>query len=218
MSHIPNQPHRRSIRLKGYDYGREGLYFVTICVQDRVCLFGKVEDGKMVLNDFGEIAQQELLRTKDVRQNVEIDSFVVMPNHVHFIIHIMSDVVGRGKLHLPDDKNNDGKLYLPDDENGNIEEGEFDSPLPAASSVPSSVMPHGTSQTVGAIVRGYKSAVTKQLNTLGFSGKLWQRNYFERIIFRSELYDRVVNYIDNNPVMWKEDKFYLYCGGNNRRE
>lgn len=218
MSHIPNQPHRHSIRLKGYDYSREGLYFVTICVQDRVCLFGKVEDGKMVLNDFGEIAQQELLRTKDVRQNVEIDSFVVMPNHVHFIIHIISDVVGRGKLHLPDDKNNDGKLYLPDDENGNIEEGEFDSPLPPPSSVPSSVMPHGTSQTVGAIVRGYKSAVTKQLNTLGFSGKLWQRNYFERIIFRSELYDRVVNYIDNNPVMWKEDKFYLYCGGNNRRE
>jgi putative transposase len=218
MSHIPNQPHRRSIRLKGYDYSREGLYFVTICVQDRVCLFGKVEDGKMVLNDFGEIAQQELLRTKEVRPNVEIDSFVVMPNHVHFIIHIMSDVVGRGKLHLPDDKNNDGKLYLPDDENGNIEEGEFDSPLPAASSAPLSVMPHGTSQTVGAIVRGYKSAVTKQLNTLGFSGKLWQRNYFERIIFRSELYDRVVNYIDNNPVMWKEDKFYQYCGGNNRRE
>lgn len=218
MSHIPNQPHRHSIRLKGYDYSREGLYFVTICVQDRVCLFGKVEDGKMVLNDFGEIAQQELLRTKDVRQNVEIDSFVVMPNHVHFIIHIISDVVGRGKLHLPDDKNNDGKLYLPDDENDNKEEGEFDSPLPAAASVPSSVMPHGTSQTVGAIVRGYKSAVTKQLNTLGFSGKLWQRNYFERIIFSSELYDRVVNYIDNNPVMWKEDKFYLYCGGNNRRE
>jgi len=204
--------------LKGYDYSREGLYFVTICVQDRVCLFGKVEDGKMVLNDFGEIAQQELLRTKEVRPNVEIDSFVVMPNHVHFIIHIISDVVGRGKLHLPDDKNNDGKLYLPDDENGNIHEGEFDSPLPAASSVPSLVMPHGTSQTVGAIVRGYKSAVTKQLNTLGFSGKLWQRNYFERIIFRSELYDRVANYIDNNPVMWKEDKFYLYCGGNNRRE
>jgi len=204
--------------LKGYDYSREGLYFVTICVQDRVCLFGKVEDGKMVLNDFGEIAQQELLRTKEVRPNVEIDSFVVMPNHVHFIIHIISDVVGRGKLHLPDYKNNDGKLYLPDDENGNIQEGEFDSPLQPPSSVPLSVMPHGTSQTVGAIVRGYKSAVTKQLNTLGFSGKLWQRNYFERIIFRSELYDRVVNYIDNNPVMWKEDKFYLYCGGNNRRE
>lgn len=216
MFHIPNQPHRRSIRLKSYDYSRQGLYFVTICVQDRVCLFGKVEDGKMVLNDFGEIAQQELLRTKEVSPNVEIDSFVVMPNHVHFIIHIISDVVGRGKLHLPDDKNNDGKLYLPDDENGNIHEGEFDSPLPASSSAPLSVMPHGTSQTVGAIVRGYKSAVTKQLNTLGFSGKLWQRNYFERIIFRSELYDRVVNYIDNNPVMWKEDKFYQYCGGNNR--
>ena len=102
---LPTQPHRRSIRLKGYDYSQEGLYFVTICVQDRVCLFGQVEHKKMVLNEFGKIAQQELLKTTDIRVNVEIDSFVVMPNHVHFIVHISRDNARRGELHSPDNEN-----------------------------------------------------------------------------------------------------------------
>lgn len=224
MSHNPNQLHRRSIRLKGYDYSQEGLYFVTLCVHDRVCLFGRVENGFMTLSDFGKIAQQELLKTNDVRPNVEINSFVVMPNHVHFIVHIMRDEAGRGKLHLPEKENaivENGILHLPDEINieNNVDEirydeldvnqgecnlninnnqGECNSPLP---------MPHGTSQTVGAIVRGYKSAVTKQLNAMGFTGKLWQRNYYEIIVRTPESHERILNYIANNPANWKGDEF-----------
>lgn len=97
MLHSTNHPHRRSIRLKGYDYSQEGLYFVTICVQDRVCLFGKVVDvtspqygeGKcMVLNDVGNIAKQCLLDIPKHFPNVLLTDYVVMPNHVHFIIEI----------------------------------------------------------------------------------------------------------------------------------
>jgi hypothetical protein len=60
----PLKHHRKSIRLKGYDYSQSGLYFITICCQDRICRFGKVENGMMVLNQFGEIAHNEWKKTK----------------------------------------------------------------------------------------------------------------------------------------------------------
>lgn len=66
----------------------------------------------------------------------------------------------------------------------------------------------GPSQTIGAIIRGYKSSVTKQLGLLGFNEKLWQRNYFEHIIRDEQSYQNISNYIINNPLKWAEDKFY----------
>ena len=88
--------HRRSIRLKGYDYSQAGAYFITICTQDRACLFGDVVDGEMRLNDVGGMVHDEWLRTADMRPNVELDAFVVMPNHFHGIIILHPD--GRGTL------------------------------------------------------------------------------------------------------------------------
>ena len=120
---------------------------MTICVQDRNCLFGLVENGEMVLNDFGKIAPDELLRTNDI------------------IVHITYDISRRGELHSLNDGN--GNIQMETFSN----EDEFNSPQ----------------QTVVAIVWRYKSAVTKQLNVLGFSGKLWQRNYYEYIIRTPEI-------------------------------
>lgn len=81
-------PQRQSIRFCGYDYSQEGLQFVTICVKDKVCLFGNIVDDEMVLNDAGRIAYQEWLNTKILRKNVRLDEFVIMPNHIHGIIEI----------------------------------------------------------------------------------------------------------------------------------
>ncbi len=78
--------YRRSIRLKGYDYSQVGAYFVTICTRDKKCLFGRIVDGKMVLNGFGEVARDEWNETTNIRRNVELDEYVVMPNHLHGII------------------------------------------------------------------------------------------------------------------------------------
>ena len=74
---------RRSIRLREYDYSSAGAYFVTICTQNRECLFGDVVDGQMVLNRWGEIVRSEWLKTAEIRSNVVIDEFVIMPNHLH---------------------------------------------------------------------------------------------------------------------------------------
>ena len=67
----------------------------------------------------------------------------------------------------------------------------------------------GPSQTIGAIVRGYKSSVTKQLGIMGFDEKLWQRNYYEHIIRNEQSYNNISKYIINNPAKWQEDKFYI---------
>lgn len=92
MSRHPGTHRRRSLRLKGYDYAQAGAYFVTICTQNRACWFGEVVDGKMRLNVFGEIAREEWFRTGQIRPNVELDAFVIMPNHIHGIIVIRGNV------------------------------------------------------------------------------------------------------------------------------
>ncbi len=80
--------HRRSRRLKGYDYSRAGAYFITVCTRNRECLLGDIADGKTRLNDAGRIVAEEWMKSADIRNEIELDAFVVMPNHVHGIIFI----------------------------------------------------------------------------------------------------------------------------------
>ncbi|MBR4913190.1 MAG: hypothetical protein IKZ54_10185 [Bacteroidales bacterium] len=90
--------HRRSIRLKGYDYSADGLYFITICTKDKNHYFGRVIDGKMILNERGQIVKNEWLNTINVRQGeVILLEFIVMPNHFHAIVEICR----RGVSHTP---------------------------------------------------------------------------------------------------------------------
>lgn len=79
---------RRSIRLRGYDYSQAGAYYVTVCIQSRECLFGDVIDGEMVLNHYGHVVETEWLKTPMIRSYVDLDEYVVMPNHFHGILVI----------------------------------------------------------------------------------------------------------------------------------
>ena len=81
--------HRKSIRLKGYDYSQVGAYFVTICMNRRVCLLGDVVNGKMVLNDTGKLVDRWWVNLSGRFSNIELDQYVVMPNHFHGIISIV---------------------------------------------------------------------------------------------------------------------------------
>ena len=219
MTYNPNIHHRRSIRLKGYDYSQAGAYFITICCQDRdVSTFGEIVDGKMILNDYGVIAYNEWGNTPNVRKNVELDVFVIMPNHLHGII-IINDI-GRGELHSPDIKT-DSSIN---------EKGECNSPQPPRQGFRS------PSQTVGAIVRGFEGSVMRQINTyenrrgemlspnlktdssvneMGECNSpqpsqrsIWQRDYYEHIIRTDQSYQRISDYIINNPAKWEDDKFF----------
>jgi REP element-mobilizing transposase RayT len=195
-------PQRKSIRLKGYDYSQAGLYFITICCDDMKHRFGRIENGKMILNELGQIAHDEWLNTLSIRKNVELHEFIIMPNHMHGIIVLN----GMGELHSPE--NNDYNIMDECDsperdvmdgnktgefKTGECKTGECNSPLRSS---------------VGAIVRGFKSSVTKQIRLIGFDKKLWQRNYHDHIIRNEQSYLNIANYIINNPAKWEEDKFY----------
>lgn len=186
-SYDPKKHHRRSIRLKGYDYGQAGLYFITICCQDRICHFGRVENGIMHLSQYGQIAHDEWLKTPEIRPNVELGAFVIMPNHMHGIVCITYKMEG-----LPETTED---ISVQEDKNGDIVEAPSEKGL-------SRPPLRGPSQTIGAIVRGYKGSVTKQARVLGLVGKLWQRDYHDRIIWTKRAYNNISRYIINNPAKW----------------
>jgi len=106
----PESRHRRSVRLKGYDYACAGACFVTICTQDRACLFGEIENGKMLLNDAGRMVQSVWNELPVYYAGIETDAFIIMPNHIHGIIVITDPsttsaaavVVGAGPCACPD--------------------------------------------------------------------------------------------------------------------
>ena len=93
MKYNPAIHHRRSIRLKGYDYAQEGAYFVTLCSHRRELLFGEIIKERIRLSEMGEIVRDEWLRTMEVRKNVDMDAFIVMPDHLHGIILITDQLV-----------------------------------------------------------------------------------------------------------------------------
>ncbi len=92
MKYDPQKHHRRSIRLKGYDYSQAGAYFVTICTQNRECLFGDIVDGEMMLNDAGQMVEQCWYDIPLHFPHAGLDEFVVMPNHIHGIVVINANV------------------------------------------------------------------------------------------------------------------------------
>ncbi|MBN1619666.1 transposase [candidate division WOR-3 bacterium] len=100
MTYNPEMHHRRSIRLKGYDYSQNGAYFMTVCTHNRECLFGDIVDGGMVFNEYGQIVQDEWIKSPGIRREIELDEFIIMPNHLHGIIFIENPVGANGRSPL----------------------------------------------------------------------------------------------------------------------
>ena len=101
MTYDPGKHHRRSIRLRGYDYSQAGAYFITVCTQNRGCLFGEIADDEMRLNDAGRIVEQCWSEIPAHFPHVELDTFIVMPNHIHGVLVIIDDVGAKNFSPLP---------------------------------------------------------------------------------------------------------------------
>ena len=181
----PTWPNRRSIRLQGYDYSRAGAYFLTVCATNRVCLFGDIANGQMRLNDAGRMAMECWNEIPCHFPDVTLDAFVVMPNHVHGVLMITDTV---GAKHTVGAKNV--------------------SPLQPGQ------RPHGTSKTIGSIIRGFKIGVTKWMRTHANVHDVWQRNYYEHVIRNNDELNRVREYIVNNPAQWSLDRENPSVGAN----
>jgi putative transposase len=186
---------RRSIRLPGYDYSRLGYYFVTMCIHDRKQkLFGDVVDNRVELNDFGCIVRNEMLKTEQMRANIKIDQFTIMPNHVHVIINIHGHC--RGTLQR-----------APTEQTGWHCRGIVGSKQRAPTESKTERFGKPTSNSIPTIIRLIKSTITKQINLLRNSPSMpvWQRNYYEHVIRDENSLYFIRKYIQENPANWTLD-------------
>ncbi len=167
---------RKQLRLKNYEYSAAGYYFVTICVQDRVRLFGEIINNEMILNETGEILKFTWFDLVNHNANIILDHFVIMPNHIHGIIQI----VGAGSE----------PAFMPN--------GAGLEPAPT---------------TLAEIVRQFKTFSSKRINKLCNTPgtKIWQRNYYERVIRNEKELNNIRQYIQDNPINWEFDE--NYCRG-----
>jgi putative transposase len=202
MKKYKNKYRIPSARAWWWDYGWNGAYFITICTQNRLHLFGEIIDGKMILSNTGVIADILWHEIPNHCDFVELGDFVVMPNHIHGIIiidkpndDIMDDVVET--LHETSLQLHETSLQL--------HETSLQLHATSLQHEMSEISPKPNS--VSTIIRSYKSAVTKHANRLGLQ-HAWQTRFHDRIIRNVAEYQRISEYIRNNPARWKEDKFY----------
>ena len=181
MKNFTKKTHRKSIRLNGYDYHQPGWYFVTICVHNNKCLLGQIDNEKMHLSNLGVIVRDCWDEIPKHYPYVKLDLSVIMPNHFHGIVIITDQ----------------------ENKNGNVG-ARHASPLRDDVRIP-------TRNTLGDIIGSYKSAVTKRVNnTRHTPGEpFWQRNYYDHIIRDESDLNRIRQYIEENPLKWMDDRYYL---------
>ena len=177
---------RRSIRMKSYDYSAGGPYYVTICTKHRECLFGNILKENMKLSRLGRIARKNLLNIPKHFENIELDTYVVMPNHIHVIIMIHGEDPYPESIHRKDNQHR-GVMYKA------TTKKYYSQISPGRNSLP-------------VIIRTYKASVTRWCKNNNSEYFKWQRNYYERIIRNETECNKIRQYILDNPSSWELDR------------
>ncbi len=211
MKYDPKKHHRRSIRLKGYDYASPGAYFVTICVQGGECLLGQVVNGAVRLNRFGRVADGFWNAVpphfaRGDAQTIAVDAHVTMPNHVHaiIVIHDQPELVPMASP-VPNSP--------PGDEGSDPDSGETGRDTQGGETQGGETPPLRSTverPALGQIVAYYKYQTTKLANEMrAMPGvRFWQRNYWEHVIRDERSYQRIVRYVAENPARWVQDQLH----------
>ena len=180
MRYDPDKHHRRSIRLRGYDYSQPGAYFVTICVQRRQCLFGEIVGEEMRLNDAGHMVERWWAELANKFPMVDTQGHGAMPNHFHGVVVIRADV-GAALRGRP----------LP---SPGIGHPHRDAPTVG------DILDWFKTMTTNEYIRGVKTHAWTV-----FPGKLWQRGYYEHVVRDDDELQRIQEYIATNPQRWAWD-------------
>lgn len=176
-----------SARLQLWDYGRNAMYFVTICTKNRDCFFGNIDNGVMVLSELGGIVKNEWIKTFQLRpdMNLQMGEFVIMPNHFHAIITIDENEYNnkcRDAMHCVSKDTNNVTIK---------HENKFGP----------------QSKNLASIIRGFKSSVTINARKI-HADFAWQTRFHEHIVRNNESFYKISNYIINNTLQWENDMFY----------
>jgi putative transposase len=178
-----------SSRLKNFDYSTPGIYFITICTYRHNNFFGKIINNQMGLSKMGLITKLELLKTFEIRKNIKLHQYIIMPNHVHLLMEIKYQI-----------KNN--KIEVETSHRGvstNKSRNNIHHPEIA--------IKNWQPNSVGSIICQFKSICTKRINPhkIFFA---WQPRYYDQIIKDTKQYFVIKQYIKNNVINWEKDKFF----------
>jgi REP element-mobilizing transposase RayT len=213
----PLRHHRRSIRLKGYDYAQPGAYFITLCTHERACLFGEVTDGHLRLNDYGRVVAETWEWLAEQYRYVELDEWVVMPNHMHGILVIVGDASSPngnaagprrgGSRPAPTDAGPQPTPMDGEPQPAPTDAGPQPTP-PDAESQPAPAEGQPKRKPLGQLIGAFKTVSAKRINALRGTpaAPVWQRNYYEHVVRNERELRAIRRYIANNPLKWTLDR------------
>jgi putative transposase len=189
---------RKHIRLSDWDYSSEGIYFITICCQNRQVFLGKISDNQMNHSEIGSIASKYWLEIPDHFPHVKLDEFVVMPNHIHGIIILDYSIVGPRhgvalQTRTMGDVGSCHGMTLPARREPNQNINQFSKPV---------------KNSVSVIINQYKSSVKRWCNKNGLGHFQWQSRFYDQILYDENSIDNIREYIYNNPGNWEQDELY----------
>ncbi|KQX00707.1 transposase [Flavobacterium sp. Root420] len=205
-----------SKRLKNWDYSSEAIYFITIVAQNRECIFGSIENEKMILNENGQIVENELLKSIRIRKNWFFHNWIVMPNHVHLLIEIqnINDVLST--MHIVEAHSSASTPGISTKIGSNVAETHCCAPLRDnrdgnRSQNHLEIKLSRTPKSISSFVTLFKSVTTMQINNIrevkneANSTKIWQSNYHDHIVRNYKRFETIYNYIKSNPRSWEMD-------------
>jgi putative transposase len=170
---------RKHLRLSGWDYSSNGVYFITICCDRKQPYFGRIDNNKVELSEIGSIASQFWSEIPDHFPHVKIDEFVIMPNHLHGLLFLNHSWVGsRGCESILTGKNQIK------------ESNQFSKPL---------------KNSISVIINQYKSSVKRWCNQNTLEYFKWQTRFYDQVLRNDQSVDTIREYIFNNPKNWRED-------------
>ncbi len=201
MSLYKNKYRVESIRLQNWDYGRNGKYFITTITKNRQHYFGEIKNNEMYLSNIGVIADVMWHEITNHANDVELDAFVVMPNHIHGILILKNNDESRNgggnRVNGNDRFRRDNACVVSTNKTNDI----------TMKTIGQQRFQNQGKNTISSIIGGYKSAVSKHTHHLGYEFG-WQSRFHDHIIKNDVEYERIKKYIIDNPINWNDDKFY----------
>ncbi|UZH54045.1 transposase [Salinimicrobium tongyeongense] len=215
----------KSARLENWDYRWNAAYFITICTANRKHYFGDIKNKKMELSPTGAIAD---ILWHDLPQHaptLQLGNFIVMPNHIHGILILNNPYLPKEEKEEDNIKEKGEERRENEDKIQEVQTLHATSPQQPSPQQPSPQQPSPQQpspipknlqmanispkpNSISTIIRSYKSATTKHAHRLGFEFE-WQTRFYDIIIRDDRAFRNISNYIKNNPMNWKEDKFHL---------
>lgn len=179
---------RKSIRMKQYDYSTPEYYFITICSLNRDRIFGEIKNEEFITSNIGMIVKKNWFEIPEHFNNVRLDEFILMPNHLHGILELKEVL-----------SSNVGVQYIEPNKSEEIfmqynQVNEYQKMIP---------------KSLGSIIRAFKASVTKEVRRNNFGIDIWQKNFYEHVIRNEKLLDNIREYIKENVFLWEKDKYFF---------